>query len=686
LGIPSLGAYLREQGIRTLLIDVDIESLLGLLQPDTISRAGFVLHKRSTLPGASKFELARLAVLSERLPETVPEALSVLQTPVKFFDPYALASARQVILDGLDLLSAACARPVHYSIEPLRYEVDGVDATRFADLVHVTADRDANLFADYWETELFPKLEQTEWDLVGVSIATRFQLVPGLMLARWLRNRGHFVLIGGSLMPRFAERLARLPEFFEIFADGVVIGDGETALTEIVYQLNGSRRFDQVPNYLFCERGQVRRTRAHFENLAALPAPDFTDLPLDRYLSPVRVLPLVIGRGCYYSLCKFCEISYNNRNSPQPHRLRPAEMVVADIIGLADNFDCRFFVIGDEAVHPEVFEKIADGLISRGRKDLRFAAYARFEREFTAPLCRKLADMGLRRVLFGLESGSQRMLDHMCKGTRIIDFEPILKNFLDAGIRYLTFAMVGLPEETEECARATFAFFENNAALFAQWGNGFDIRPMELQVCSPYMEEAPKYGLLVAPELLTGEFVVGVGQQWENTGGISRSQVYQLFSEYAARLDGTYSRFDSWPQMLWPVWDEWGLLYSDCYRDLPFPFRTRLSRDGNGQVQLQWNPAIAVRTEGDSVVVSSRFRTLSLRQTTYAALDRAGFGPPEVLLSRLAGGTAPSDELAGSLRAMIAILVQDRLLQIVPALGDMTSFKSGDELPDENLP
>jgi len=667
LALPSLAAYLRREGIRTLLVDADLESLLGLLRPESLSRAVTALHRRAALPKGSKSELHRLLLLSEHLPQAVPEALSVLQTPAHFYNPYELADARSVILDALDLLSAACPRPVHYGIEPLRYEVDGADATRFADLARITADREANLFADYWETELFPALEQTSWDLIGISIATRFQLVPGLMLARRLRERGHFVVIGGAVLPRFAEALMRLPELFEIFADGVVIGDGETALVEIILQLGGSRDFGRVPNYLYNEGGRVRATRPHVEDLATLPTPDFTGLPLDHYFSAVRVLPLLIGRGCYHSQCKFCEIPHNNRTSSRPYRSRPPGMVVADVLHLADTFDCRHFVIGDEAVRPEIMERIADGLAAAGRDDLRFAAYARFERGFTQPVCHKLAKMGLRRVLLGLESGSQRMLDHMCKGTHATDAGPILRSFLDAGIGILVFAMIGLPEETEECARETFAFFERSTDIFERWGNDFDIRPMELQVCTTYMKEAAGLGLQIPPELLAGEFVVGVGQHWENTRGMSRSRILQLFDEGTTRLEEMYSRFlHCWPSPLWPVWDEWGLLYADHYRDRPFPFRASLPEDGEGEVGLRWSPAIAVAKNGDSVVASSRQSTLTLRPATYSAFAQAGFGPPEVLLARLAGGAERAGKLADSIRTMIRVLVRDGLLQIVP--------------------
>jgi anaerobic magnesium-protoporphyrin IX monomethyl ester cyclase len=88
------------------------------------------------------------------------------------------------------------------------------------------------------------------------------------------------VVIGGTLTTRFVERLTRLPEFFDLFANGVVAFEGETALAELLTQLQGARDFSKVPNYLYCTPSGVRLNRIHVEDLARLPTPDFEGLPL----------------------------------------------------------------------------------------------------------------------------------------------------------------------------------------------------------------------------------------------------------------------------------------------------------------------------------------------------------------------------------------------------------------------
>ena len=78
----------------------------------------------------------------------------------------------------------------------------------------------------------------------------------------------------------------------------------------------------------------------------------------------------------------------------------------------------------------------------------------------------------------------------------------------------------------------TFEFFEQNSNLFEPPGNSFDIRPLELQVCTPYMAEAGDLGLEIPSELLEGDFVVGVGRHWENTRGLRQTEIDQLFGQF----------------------------------------------------------------------------------------------------------------------------------------------------------
>ena len=152
-------------------------------------------------------------------------------------------------------------------------------------------------------------------------------MIPGLTLSRALRKRGHFVVLGGTVYTKFRQQLQALPAFFEYFADGVVVYEGETALLELVNQLSGARDFSTVPNYLSVAGG-VRFTYNHAEDVAKLPDADSLGLPLERYLTPETVLPILFGKGCYFNRCKFC----NTVHQPDRRQSLPSQ---------ADRGNCR---------------------------------------------------------------------------------------------------------------------------------------------------------------------------------------------------------------------------------------------------------------------------------------------------------------------------------------------------------
>ncbi|HET9931560.1 MAG TPA: hypothetical protein VFQ35_12760, partial [Polyangiaceae bacterium] len=215
LGLPSLAAVLRREGIRTTMHDLDLEGLLALVAPERLQRAAKALRDAQSGPPSDR--VRRLLGISEFLVDSSDRAVAVLRDPVDFYDPLKHQQARTVLSDALALVSAASGN-VQYNILPIAYDVEGADAASLRDLLRVTSDRATNLFQEDWEEHLFPRLSAEAPDIVGISITNRQQIVPGLHLARALRERNHFVVIGGTVFTKFVDVLRRRPAFFEHFA------------------------------------------------------------------------------------------------------------------------------------------------------------------------------------------------------------------------------------------------------------------------------------------------------------------------------------------------------------------------------------------------------------------------------------------------------------------------------------
>lgn len=620
LALACLAAYLRPLGVQVNLLDLAVEGVHGLLRPDRLRAAARRLADAPAARGGAGDEWAGLLKLSDGIEERAPRAVAILRDPRNFYDANEFNAARDIISTALRLHGRAAPVPVDFGIVPIVHDVAGCDPQRFADLVRVTADPRSDLFGTVWEEDVFPELARDAPDLVGISITNRQQIIPGLTLARALKRRGHFVVVGGTVFAKFPDELQRLPDFFRLFTDGIVAYEGETALAELLAQLAGSRQFARVPNYLYLEGDTVRQTGVHVEDLDALPTPDFTGLPLGRYLAPAPVLPIYAGKGCYYNRCRFCSIAAINRISAKPCRRRRPAQVVADVRRLAAAHGARHFIFTDESLSPRVLAELAEAFEAEPAGAYAFTGYARMEKGFTAGLCRRLARMGLKKLYFGLESASQAALDHMRKGTRVAAAPRILRNCRDHGICFHLFSIIGLPEEPESSARETFRFFLDHQDIIDHPGNSFDIHPFGLDRQAEYCARRAELGLAVDPEALAREFVIGLSaRDWTNTRGLSHERVGTLINnEFYPAMRRAYRRGHNAPLHLWPAFEEYALLYSAHYAGHDFPFATTLPDAANAPAgRLRWSPAAVALPRGDRVLLFSHYGCAEVSQRIY---------------------------------------------------------------------
>jgi radical SAM superfamily enzyme YgiQ (UPF0313 family) len=138
------------------------------------------------------------------------------------------------------------------------------------------------------------------------------------------------------------------------FVDSFVVHEGETPLLRLVEQLRGDGDLSKVPNLVYKQDGEVKVNRPFAkEELNALPTPDFDGLPLDLYLSPERVLPVMGSRGCYWEQCAFCSIPFDHMT----FHVRYAENVVNDFKTLQEKYNCNNFFFTDEALFFQIIPR-----------------------------------------------------------------------------------------------------------------------------------------------------------------------------------------------------------------------------------------------------------------------------------------------------------------------------------------
>jgi anaerobic magnesium-protoporphyrin IX monomethyl ester cyclase len=573
LALPSLAAFLRKVGIEVSLYDLNLQGITDLFDDASLMDARVALSQLARKSPTE--EVQRAVMVAERLIGSAADSLTILRDRTAFFDPMMFAGARRTLDDVLRVHSLA-ATVVDAGLSPIRYRVRGLNAASLKDLISASARPETDLFQSS-TARLIADLRALDPILVGITITNRQQIFPGLGLAHRLRAAGQFVVIGGAVFSKFREQLRVASEFFRVFADAVVVYEGETALLGLIDALASGTPLVAVPNLLFSRDSKVVATITHVEAVPLLPTPDFTGLPINKYLSPYPVLPILTGKGCYFNRCKFCDIPFINHISKKAYRVRPAETVASDVHELHLRHGVSHFVITDEALSPKLLIELAEAFDKRPGA-FSFTGYARPERGFTAEACERIARFGMRKLFFGLESGSQTTLDHMDKGIQISDVPVILANCRQAHIDFHLFGIVGLPKETADEARKTVRFLLDNRSVIDNPGSSFDVHPFGLELRTRYFDESEAHGVAIKTGSLSREFLIGLeGDDWINTEGLSATETRHLIAtEFAPALRQAFHTWHATPDPIWPPQEEYAVLYAAFYKDRPFRWRTSM--------------------------------------------------------------------------------------------------------------
>ncbi len=688
LAMASLQAAVVAVGGAVEVVDGGAQGLRWLLGPERTAAALDRLNGAARATGTSP-GIDHLVRIGPAVVQGVDDALAVLGDPVRFYDVAAFDEARELLGRALHIHSVANGRH-RYSNSPIRYEAAGINPAKLADLDAVTAAPGEGLFGAYFD-EVANQLDRSRPHVVALSILNHQQIVPGLTLARLLKERGHLVVIGGTVYAKFADQLRTLPRFFELFCAAVCAYEGETALVALANEAVDAAaagrptRLDGIPNLVWLDTatGAVEAGPVHTENVAGLPTPDFDGFDLASYLVPEPVLPILTGKGCYFNKCRFCDIPYINRVAPRPYRRRSAEQVARDIASLWHRYDAHHFVITDEALAPRFLLDIGEALTDHPEVDPRLVGYARFEPGFDAETCRDLRRAGVRRLFFGLESGSQRMLDHMVKGVRVEVAHQVIRNCADAGIGFHLFSMVGLPEEERADADETLRFFLDEAEVIDHPRNTMDVHRFSLDLRTSYFDEADRFGIEVDRAALAEVDFPLDAPTWRLGRGLDEAQVDELIDGYSATLRARFLRSRIFPGHPYPGFEEYSVLYADRFDAGEGNWRLRFalpSADDPTPCTLSWCGRLTVTPTEGGVVLSGMAGERPLSAGAFAALVPP---PPTAAVRPLLEGLVarlgvPADDarfapFQAELRAIIDDLLTVGLVRLSVAAPDETT-------------
>ncbi|MBM14632.1 MAG: radical SAM protein [Nitrospina sp.] len=478
LSTPYLTAYLQDKGWQVSQRDFNIESYDHFLSAPLLRQAEEMMrqhqHSLKNQNSLSIKEKSHLDVLtmglkfSDRIIEGVEEAKLVMRTPERFFDFNAYQQADMVIKSALKLVSDAYA-PSIFNLSTFESGTRAEESTQKAH--KTTRDTTTNPFINLYENFLLHTENWQKCDVVGISIIGISQIIPGLTLARMLKEKyPHLhITLGGPIFSVNAGQLINHPEFFEDFCHSVITFEGEEPMHRLLSALKAGDSLHSVPNLLHVDAGKVLQNQERVElRFEELPNPVFDELPMDKYLSPYPIIPVLQSRGCYWGKCTFCTHSfvYGHRYGKQK-----TQAMVDELENLMEKYNTKYFTFSDEAVSPHSLNDVSEEMIERG-VEICSLALLKFEKVMDEDLFLKMKKAGFMFLMFGLESANDRVLALIEKGTTKEVERDVLMKSHNAGIWNHSFLFFGFPTETREEAQETIDFLRNNLQSIHSFGPG----------------------------------------------------------------------------------------------------------------------------------------------------------------------------------------------------------------------
>ncbi len=267
------------------------------------------------------------------------------------------------------------------------------------------------------------------------------------------KARGCVVIAAGADMTDHAER------YLEHGADYVLLGEGEETLSALLAYLDSSAQptasgLAEIRSLAYLQDGQPVKTapRPVIRHLDDLPFPawDLADLP--RYRALWRThhgytsLSMVTTRGCPFH-CNWCAKPIWG----QRYAVRSPQNVVEEMAWLKAHFDPDHLWFMDDimGIQDRWIEEFAALLDARGLR-IPFKSLNRVDLLLRGNTIPALARAGAQIVWVGAESGSQKILDAMEKGTTVAQIYDATRQLHAHGVKVAFFLQFGYPGETRE--------------------------------------------------------------------------------------------------------------------------------------------------------------------------------------------------------------------------------------------
>lgn len=305
------------------------------------------------------------------------------------------------------------------------------------------------------ESEFLASIKKARPHLVGFSCMTP-HIKSAAKIARMVKNKfpGILTVVGGvhaSAIPK--QTLEEFPQF-----DVVVCGEGEQTLVEL-YRAWLENRIDHVAGIAFRHRNadiEINPPRSLIENLDDIPFPHRNMIAIGNYKKShvsrgysrktKNIAEIMCSRGCPYN-CIFCASKIVHSRKV---RFRSPKNIITEMEHLIDNYNTEHFSFLDDTftLRKDILTPVCKFM---GKKNVTFDSYTRVN-DIDEEKMDIMVSNGCRKISFGVESGSPKILKLLKKGITVEQAAHAFSIARKAGLHTIeaTFMIGCHPDETSQ--------------------------------------------------------------------------------------------------------------------------------------------------------------------------------------------------------------------------------------------
>jgi hypothetical protein len=303
------------------------------------------------------------------------------------------------------------------------------------------------------------RVEEVQPKLICFSIPFPGNLYSAFRCAKYIKaNYSNIKIAIGGGFPNTELREIKDKRVFE-FIDFITLDDGELPIELLNSNIENPNSKDLKRTFLLQNNEVIyinNSTKPDYKQ-SEVGTPDYSDLFLDKYISVIEIAnpmhslwsdgrwnKLTMAHGCYWGKCSFCDISLDYIKLYEPIA---AKILVDRMEEMILQTGENGFHFVDEAAPPALMREVALEILKRNLV-VTWWTNIRFEKSFTADLCKLLKASGCIAVSGGLEVASDRLLKLIDKGVTVKQVALVCRNLTESGIMVHAYLMYGYPTQT----------------------------------------------------------------------------------------------------------------------------------------------------------------------------------------------------------------------------------------------